>query len=77
MSASYNIYDHDKSARDETSYSLGLQCITGLFLEACNSLGGEEVIGPLRIALDDNGRVFGRIFSIENLCFLLLMLFID
>ena len=76
-SASYNIYDHDKSARDETSYSLSLQCVTGLFLEARNSLGGEEVIGSLRIALDNSGRVFGKRFSTENLLFLLLKLFID
>jgi hypothetical protein len=59
-SASYNIYDHDKSARDETSYSLSLKCITGLFLEARNSLGGEEVIGSLRIDLDGNCRFFWK-----------------
>ena len=76
-SANYNIYDHDKSARDETSYSLSLKYIIGLFPEACDSLGGEEVIVSLRIALDDNGRVFGKSISIENLRFLLLMLFID
>ena len=55
---SYNLYDHDKSARDNASYSLNLKCITGLFLEARNSLSGEEVIVSLRIALDDNYRVF-------------------
>ena len=53
-------YDHDKSTRDETSYSLSLKCINGLFLEAHNSLGGEEVIVSLRIALDENCRVFGK-----------------
>ena len=71
MSASHNIYDHDKSAHDETSYSLSLKCITGLFLEACDSLGGEEVIVSLRIALDDNGIVFGKRFSTENLRFVI------
>jgi len=70
-SASYNIYDRDKSAREETSYSLSLKCIIGLFLEASDSLGGEEVIVSLRIALDDNGRVFGKSFSTKNLCFVI------
>ena len=70
-SVNYNIYDHDKSARDETSYYLSLKCIIGLFLETCDSLGGEEVMVSLRIALDNNGRVFGKRFSTENLCFVI------
>ena len=69
--ASYNIYDHDKLVHHETSYSLSLKCIIGLFPEACDSLSGEEVIVSLRIALDDNGRVFGKSFSTENLYFVI------
>jgi len=70
-STNYNIYDHDKSAGDQTSYSLSSKCVIGLFLELCDSSGEEEVIVSLRIALDDNGRVFGKRFSTENLCFVI------
>jgi len=34
MSFSYNIYDHDKPALDETSYSLCLKYIVGLIFES-------------------------------------------
>ena len=71
MSASYDLYDHDKLAHDETSYCLSVYCIIGLLLETCNSLEGEEVISSLRINLDDNYRVFEDNFSIENLCFVI------
>ena len=46
MSVSYNIYDHDKSALDETSYSLSLNCIVGLLFKSRSILkwGGISLV---------------------------------
>lgn len=56
-SASYNICDHDKPARDETSYSLRYSVSWIISLNAAIFFNREEVIFFLKKALDDNNRV--------------------